>query len=112
MATVELRITALPAHVRTTRLIAAVLARRAGIEETLIDEVKLAVGEACSRAVGLHKQHAAADEVLVELTDDDKRFVVVVRDCGPADADTAVELTGEPVADLPDLVDVEDLAEG
>ena len=112
MATVELRITALPAHVRTTRLVAAVLARRAGVEETLIDEVKLAVGEACSRAVGIHQHHAAGDEVLVEINDDDKRFVVVVRDRGPAEADTAVEATGEPVAELPDLVNVEDLAEG
>jgi anti-sigma regulatory factor (Ser/Thr protein kinase) len=112
MPTVELRITPLPAHVRTARLVAAVLARRAGGDETLIDEVKLAVGEACSRAVGLHQAATGDDDVRVELSDDDKRFVVVVRDCGPPDADTAVAITGEPVAELPDLVDVEDLAEG
>ena len=112
MPTVQILITPLPAHVRTARLIAAVLARRAGVDETLIDEVKLAVGEACSRAVGLHHAAHGADDVTVELSDDDKKFVVVVRDCGPAEADTAIAATGEPVADLPALVDVEDLAEG
>ena len=110
MPTVELRFTALPEHVRTARLLAAALARRAGIEEGLIDEVKLAVGEACARAVGIHQSHAGAEDVLVEITDDDKTFVVTVRDRGPAGADTAVEATGTPVADVPDLVDVDALA--
>jgi len=112
MATVELRFTALPAHVRTARLLAAVLARRAGIDETMIDEVKLAVGEACARAVGIHQASAGAEEVSVEMTDDDGTFVVAVRDCGPPDADTALAATGSPVADLPDLVDVDELGTG
>jgi hypothetical protein len=112
MATVELRFTALPAHVRTARLLAAVLARRAGIDETIIDEVKLAVGEACARAVGIHQSTAGGEEVVVELTDDDGEFVVAVRDCGPPEADTALEATGSAVAGLPDLMDVEELASG
>jgi serine/threonine-protein kinase RsbW len=111
MPTVELRFTALPAHVRTARLLAAVVARRAGIDEGVIDEVKLAVGEACARAVGLHAQYAAAEDVVVELNDDDACFTVVVRDRGPAHADTAVEATGEPVADPPDLIDIHDIAD-
>jgi anti-sigma regulatory factor (Ser/Thr protein kinase) len=109
MPTVELRFTALPAHVRTARLLAAVVARRAGIDESLVDEVKLAVGEACARAVGIHQVHAGDQDVLVELSDDDGCFAVAVRDRGPADADTAVEVTGEPVAELPDLLDAHDL---
>ena len=51
MATVELRFSALPAHVRTARLVAAAVARRSGVDEAVLDEVRLAVGEACSRAV-------------------------------------------------------------
>ena len=112
MATVELRFTALPAHVRTARLLAAVLARRAGIDESVIDEVKLAVGEACARAVGIHQASLGGEEVAVEMTDDGGTFVVAVRDCGPPEADTALEATGSPVAGLPDLVDVHDLASG
>ena len=111
MPTVELRFTPLPAHVRTARLLAAVVARRAGIDEALIDEVKLAVGEACARAVGIHQAHAPNDDVHVELNDDGGAFVVSVRDCGPPDADTAVEATGAPVADLPELLDVDELTE-
>ena len=51
MATVEVTFTPLPAHVRTARLVATAVARRSGVDETLLDEVRLAVGEACSRAV-------------------------------------------------------------
>lgn len=112
MPTVELRFTALPAHVRTARLLAAVVARRAGIDEGVIDEVKLAVGEACARAVGIHQAYAADQDVVLELSDDDACFTVAVRDRGPAGADTAVEATGEPVADLPELLDVHDVTEG
>jgi anti-sigma regulatory factor (Ser/Thr protein kinase) len=51
MATVEVEFTPLPAHVRTARLVATAVARRSGVDEALLDEVRLAVGEACSRAV-------------------------------------------------------------
>ncbi|MEV7908395.1 ATP-binding protein, partial [Streptomyces anulatus] len=44
MATVELTFSALPAHVRTARLVATAIARRTGVEESLLDEVRLAVG--------------------------------------------------------------------
>jgi anti-sigma regulatory factor (Ser/Thr protein kinase) len=104
MPTVELRFTPLPAHVRTARLLAAVLARRAGVDEALIDEVKLAVGEACARAVRIHQRHTPADDVVVELSDDEG-FVVVVRDCGPHDADTADG--DDPVPDLPDVPELD-----
>lgn len=57
MATVELTFSALPAHVRTARLVATAIARRTGVEESLLDEVRLAVGEACSRAVEAHRLH-------------------------------------------------------
>ena len=45
MATVELRFSALPAHVRTARLVAAAVARRSGVDEAVLDEVRLAVGD-------------------------------------------------------------------
>ena len=51
MATVEVTFTPLPVHVRTARLVATAVARRSGVAESLLDEVRLAVGEACSRAV-------------------------------------------------------------
>ena len=45
MATVEVSFTPLPTHVRTARLVATAVARRSGVAEALLDEVRLAVGE-------------------------------------------------------------------
>ena len=58
MATVELLLSPLPIHVRTARLISVAAARRAGLGAELLDELRLAVGEACSRAVAMHAKHA------------------------------------------------------
>jgi serine/threonine-protein kinase RsbW len=83
MATVEVAFTPLPAHVRTARLVATAVARRSGVDEALLDEVRLAVGEACSRAVEVHQRHCPAEPVRIEMTDQGERFVVVVRDAAP-----------------------------
>ena len=83
MATVEVAFTPLPAHVRTARLVATAVARRSGVDEALLDEVRLAVGEACSRAVEVHRRHCPAEPVRIEITDQGERFVVVVRDAAP-----------------------------
>jgi serine/threonine-protein kinase RsbW len=82
MATVEVSFTPLPAHVRTARLVATAVARRSGVEEALLDEVRLAVGEACSRAVEAHRRHCPAEPVRIALTDSAGRFEVSVTDTG------------------------------
>ena len=74
MATVEVTFTPLPAHVRTARLVATAVARRSGVDEALLDEVRLAVGEACSRAVEAHRRHCPAEPVKIEMTDQGERF--------------------------------------
>ena len=78
MATVEMTFTPLPAHVRTARLVATAVARRSGVPEALLDEVRLAVGEACSRAVEVHQEHCPSEPVRVALTGARERFEVVV----------------------------------
>ncbi|MFG3225314.1 ATP-binding protein [Kitasatospora sp. NPDC048194] len=99
MATVELRFSALPEHVRTARLVAAAVARRAGVDESVLDEVRLAVGEACSRAVGLHQRGGVGGTIRVALTDQEKRFLIEVEDeAGPA----AVPTSGAPEGGDPD----------
>jgi anti-sigma regulatory factor (Ser/Thr protein kinase) len=80
MATVELSFTPLPAHVRTARLVAAAVARRSGVDESLLDEVRLAVGEACSRAVEEHRLHCPTEPVRLALTEEAGRFEVEVTD--------------------------------
>jgi len=80
MATVEVTFTPLPVHVRTARLVATAVARRCGVAESLLDEVRLAVGEACSRAVEAHQRHCPGQPIQVSLTDDGEQFQVVVCD--------------------------------
>jgi serine/threonine-protein kinase RsbW len=114
MATVKVSFTALPAHVRTARLVALAVARRSGVADQLLDEVRLAVGEACSRAVGVNQSVAPATSVVMSLTDEQDRFIVEVTDAGPLDTDLAEgssldpdflsapesDLGGDPIPDL------------
>ncbi|WP_407565899.1 ATP-binding protein [Streptomyces sp. 184] len=86
MPTVELRFSALPEHVRTARLVAAAVARRAGVDEAVLDEVRLAVGEACLRAVGLHQHNGLSGPVRVVLTEEEKKFSIEVGDDAPTAA--------------------------
>src|SRR5512135_164219 len=110
MPTVEVTFTPLPAHVRTARLVATAVARRSGVDEALLDEVRLAVGEACSRAVEAHQEHCPAEPVRVALTGTNGRFEVVVTDtavqhngaadaAGPGAANGASEAPGDEPAD-------------
>lgn len=88
MPTIELTIPAAPEHVRTARLVAAAAARTWGLDQDVLQEVKLAVGEACARAV---LRHGAEDvdgdvdgDVAMEITNDGECFVVSVSDFGSA----------------------------
>ena len=79
MPTVRLSFSPAAAHVRTARLVGVAVARRAGVPEELLEEVRLAIGEACSRAVALHRSHGLGDLVDVAMADGD-RFIVRVVD--------------------------------
>ncbi|MEV7441009.1 ATP-binding protein [Streptomyces sp. NPDC091204] len=108
MATVELRFSAQPEHVRTARLVAAAVARRAGVEEAVLDEVRLAVGEACSRAVGLHRSYGLTGPVRVVLTEEDKTFSIEVGDEVPAPGGGSGEAVSGLDAALDPDADTED----
>lgn len=94
-APVVLRFAPMAEHVRTARLIAVALARRAGVEDGLLDEVRLAVGEACSRAVGLHRALPDPQPVVVRLDDSSGRFGVEVLDVVPT-VPAAAEAQAKP----------------
>jgi serine/threonine-protein kinase RsbW len=100
MPTVEIRFSPLPAHVRTARLMAVAVARRSHVDESALDELRLAVGEACSRAVRLHQRYAPGVPVAMSLCDDDGAFSVDVVDQGPYDAAPA-----DDVLDLGERLD-------
>ena len=104
MATVRLSFSPAPVHVRTARLVGVAVARRAGVAEELLDEVRLAIGEACTRAVALHNQYGLVDPVLVEMADDDP-YTVRVIDRAPIEAGLGIaalppdELANESLTD-------------
>ncbi|MDG4790476.1 ATP-binding protein [Micromonospora sp. WMMD1102] len=85
MSQVRLSFTPAPVHVRTARLVGVAVARRAGVAEELLDEVRLAIGEACARAVALHRQYGLGDLVLVEMSDS-PAYTVRVIDRAPIEA--------------------------
>ncbi|HTW21420.1 MAG TPA: ATP-binding protein [Mycobacteriales bacterium] len=96
----DVTFTPLPAHVRTARLVALAMARRVGVAEDTLDEVRLAVGEACSRAVGVHTNRAPETPVRMRLCDDDSRFTVEVTDVGPLEDDPEPGLSSLDAARL------------
>lgn len=97
MSTVRLWFSPAPVHVRTARLVGVAVARRAGVAEELLDEVRLAIGEACTRAVALHRQYGLRDRVVVEMSDDDP-YTVRVTDRAPIEA--GLGLTALPPDEL------------
>jgi anti-sigma regulatory factor (Ser/Thr protein kinase) len=119
MATVRLSFSPAPAHVRTARLVAVAVARRAGVAEELLEEIRLATGEACSRAVALHRSHGLNDLVEVALRDGERFTIQVVDRASNGSAmvgspsDPGLFLV-EPVVPLtvsPDSLTEEDVAE-
>ncbi|HLV59185.1 MAG TPA: ATP-binding protein [Natronosporangium sp.] len=85
MAVVRLAFTPAPRYVRTARLVGVAVAQRAGVAEELLDEVRLAIGEACARAVARHQREGIDEPVRVEMTDDGPYVVRVIDLAGPDD---------------------------
>ncbi len=104
-----------PAYVRTVRMVAVAVARRAGVADDLLEEVRLAIGEACTRAVKVHRRGSLLKPIEVAMSapvDRGRgpvsasergrggRFIVQVTDCGSAEAARKEQAsgTGEIVA--------------
>lgn len=92
---VRVELPALPAHVRTARLITTAVARRAGLPDGHVDEFRLAVGEACARAVDLHARFAPLVPVEVVLSWTGGTLTVGVADRGPEPAGAALPEAGD-----------------
>jgi anti-sigma regulatory factor (Ser/Thr protein kinase) len=104
MATIDVRLAPLTAHVRTARLVALAVARRARIDEDLLDEVRLAVGETCSRAVGVHLAKGYDDLIQLRMSDDRGQFTIEVINRGtladdPTQSMDLVEASTRALAD-------------
>ncbi len=73
-----------PAHVRTARLVGVAVARKAGLGEDRLDDVRLAIGEACGRAVTRHLRHGIRGVVRVEMRVENP-YTILVTDSAPDD---------------------------
>jgi len=87
-----------PALVRTVRLVAAAVARRTGQDEEFVEEVRLAVGEACALMIGpeteaVTPRPVAGEPVVVTMRLND-RLHVAVASSGP------VSVVDEPSSDI------------
>jgi anti-sigma regulatory factor (Ser/Thr protein kinase) len=82
--TISVAIVRDPALVRTVRLVAAAVTRRAGQDEDLVEEVRLAVGEACALMIGESPNGDVDDRIEVTLSIAE-RLSVRVRTSGPVE---------------------------
>lgn len=88
MHTVALTFRPAAEHVRTARLVAVAVARRAGLDEARLDEIRLAVGEMCARAVRRATQTGSLGSVCVEIDDGGPVLGITVTDqAGVGDGD-------------------------
>lgn len=106
MALVELRFPPSAAQVRTARLVVAAVARRAGMDDARLDEVRLAVGEACARAVRRSAAASRRHPVVVTVEDALPGLRVEVTDrAGPDDpVDPVVLALLQGLADAVEVV--------
>lgn len=68
-APIALRFLPVAEHVRTARLVAVAVARRAAFDDVRLDEVRLAVGEVCARAVRRSEVSGVSGAVRVAIDD-------------------------------------------
>jgi anti-sigma regulatory factor (Ser/Thr protein kinase) len=90
----ELSLAPRPELVRTARLVAGAAARRAGVDDGLIDDVRLAVGVAAARAVLRHESLELDEPVRLSFAREDDDFVVRVRDSAGAAGGADDDLLG------------------
>jgi serine/threonine-protein kinase RsbW len=79
---VELAIPARAEFVALVRLVVSSVAADHGLTDDRIDDLKIAVSEACTNAIEAHRQSGRDDLVTVRCTDAGDRFVVHVEDRG------------------------------
>jgi anti-sigma regulatory factor (Ser/Thr protein kinase) len=95
------------------------------VDEAVLDEVRLAVGEACTRAVGLHQTVGISAPVKVLLIEEEKQFSIEVGDeaphavagerapgAGPGDADGEADEDEMGLAVISGLVDDVEVSAG
>jgi anti-sigma regulatory factor (Ser/Thr protein kinase) len=98
-ATVRLTFPPEPRLLGTIRLVVGVVARKAGMGEEGIEDLKVAVSETCAVAVGDLNRAGRADPIEVDLVESADRLGIEVRDRAPA---STVAAGGPAVGEVDD----------
>jgi anti-sigma regulatory factor (Ser/Thr protein kinase) len=120
VAEVEIGIPPRSAYVAVVRLAVAALARQAGLDGDVVDNLRIAVSEACTTAVFAHEAAGSEDPIVIRWDDADDRLVVEVEDAagtgpgGPAPEDSQGFATRDVMSSalLESLVDESSVARG
>jgi anti-sigma regulatory factor (Ser/Thr protein kinase) len=83
-ATVRLAFPPEPRLLGTVRLVVGIVARKAGMGEEGIKDLKVAVSETCAVAVGDLNRAGRLDPIEIDLVESADRFGIEVRDRAPA----------------------------
>jgi serine/threonine-protein kinase RsbW len=92
MTPVELEIPPRSAYVGVVRLTLASLARTSGLDEDGIEELKMAVSEACANAVLANEEAGSVEPVTISYTSDVQALTVLVQDRGDSTDPAANDL--------------------
>ena len=84
MPAIEIAIPPRSVYVGVVRLAVASLARQVGLDEDKVDDLRIAVSEACTNAVLAHEEAGTNDPVIVRWADEADRLIVDVS--GPIQA--------------------------
>jgi anti-sigma regulatory factor (Ser/Thr protein kinase) len=80
MVSVELQIPPRSPYVGVVRLALSSLARTAGLDEEALDDLKIAVSEACANAVLAGEEAGSERAITVRWTEDEARLIVDISD--------------------------------
>lgn len=80
---VEIEIPPRTPYVGIVRLTVASLARARGLDEERVDDIKIAVSEACANAVLTHEEQGSDEPVFIRWSEEGERILIEVADRGP-----------------------------
>ena len=78
MPAIEIAIPPRSVYVGVVRLTVTSLARSSGLDEDRVDDLRIAVTEACTSAVLAHEEAGVSEPVVVKWTEESDRFVIDV----------------------------------
>lgn len=76
-------------YVGVVRLTVAALARNIGLDEATVEDLRIAVSEACANAVLINEESGSEEAVVIDWLQEEGRLVVQVGDRGPGPAGDA-----------------------